>query len=59
LSREQMERCAKCPKFERCIITDPRLPDMDPEVVLRWLEENCPQRPSVRFVPIRRGDRGC
>lgn len=54
LGGERLKRCVECPKLEHCVISDPRLADMDPGIVESWLDENCPHRPSIRFAYIGR-----
>ena len=53
MRKNQLKRCTECPTIEHCILTDPGLAKMDPEVIVRWLEENCPHKPKVKFRPMR------
>jgi len=46
MRKNQLKRCAKCPKIKHCILTDPGVAKMDPEVIVRWMEENCPPSPK-------------
>ena len=48
-----MDRCLKCKLFKECPIASPKISDMSPEKVKKWIEKNCPHKSRIEFVSAR------